>query len=121
MRLLNDFYTIEKKISNGDEFCYKIKFNPSHKIYKAHFPNNPVTPGVCLIQIAQELIEYEFGKPLNLFTAPNIKFRQIVKPETTPTFILNKKLEDSLIKVIVKVVDDENLYIKMSLKFKQMD
>lgn len=121
MKLLNDFYTIEKRTSNGDELCYEIKFNPSHKIYKAHFPDNPVTPGVCLIQIAQELMEYESGKQLNLFNAPNIKFRQIVKPETTSTFIINKKLEDNLIKVIVNVVYNEDLCTKMLLKFKQID
>ena len=34
----------------------KIRLNPDHEIYRAHFPGNPITPGVCIVQIISEVL-----------------------------------------------------------------
>ena len=50
MKLLNDFCTI----AGGDTDKIWLRLNPDHPIYHAHFPGNPITPGVCIVQIVGE-------------------------------------------------------------------
>jgi 3-hydroxyacyl-[acyl-carrier-protein] dehydratase len=50
---LSKLYTIVEK---GDDFV-KIELNPTHAIFSGHFPNNPILPGVCALQIAKELLQ----------------------------------------------------------------
>ena len=56
--LLKDFYSIEK-LEKTDEGKYmaSIFLNSAHAIFKGHFPGNPVTPGVCMMQIIKELTQ----------------------------------------------------------------
>ena len=57
MRLNGDFYRIESRLEDRTlgQSGFKVILNPDHLIYKAHFPGQPVTPGVCILQIIQEL------------------------------------------------------------------
>lgn len=80
MTLLNDFFTI---VSQSDD-AYQVEFNPSHVIYQAHFPGNPVTPGVCIIQTIVELLEQRLGCPLALRCVTNVKFVAPISPLTSP-------------------------------------
>ncbi|MBQ0740088.1 3-hydroxyacyl-ACP dehydratase, partial [Aquimarina celericrescens] len=55
--LLKDFYKTNTLITVGNISTVTITINKNHKIFKGHFPGNPVTPGVCMIQIIKELAE----------------------------------------------------------------
>lgn len=81
MKLLNDFYSIlnSENVENG--ISVLVKINKAHEIFKGHFPNHPVTPGVCTMQIIKELSENHFGENLMLKTARNVKFMAIINPE----------------------------------------
>lgn len=118
MKLINDFFEIVSKESAEDTLRCKVRLNPEHYIYKAHFPGNPVTPGVCLVQMAAEILGEEYGKPFMLTLLKNIKFRKIVKPEDEPTFVFTKMaFEGDLFSTIVSVEDEEAQYVKMSLQY----
>ena len=80
MKLLNDFFHIEKCEIVGKTIVYTIILNSDHAIYKAHFPKNPVTPGVCLVQIASECLEQKVGRKLYIKDVKNIKFLTILSP-----------------------------------------
>ncbi len=89
-------------------------------IYKAHFPGKPITPGVCIIQIATELLnEISPGKKV-LSSVGNAKFLAIINPleskEVTFTF---KKIseEDGFLKVSALVSDKDTVFTKLSLKY----
>ena len=45
-----------KEQENGQP-TYTIVVNENHFIYKAHFPNNPITPGVCMVQMIEEIMK----------------------------------------------------------------
>ena len=81
MKLLNDFYSIlnSENVENG--ISVLVKINKAHEIFKGHFPNHPVTPGVCTMQIIKELSENHLGENLMLKTARNVKFMAIINPE----------------------------------------
>jgi len=85
MTLLDDFYKIEQQIIEESGFEYLVLLNKEHAIYKAHFPENPITPGVCIIQLCVELMEQQTGKSLFLQKIHNVKFLSIIDPVVADT------------------------------------
>ncbi|MBI3520723.1 MAG: 3-hydroxyacyl-ACP dehydratase [Bacteroidetes bacterium] len=84
--LLNDFYTVmsAKKTENG-VLLATIVLNVNHPIFKGHFEQMPVVPGVCQTQLIKELLQEETGKNLTLSIGNNIKFTGMIIPTTHPT------------------------------------
>lgn len=82
MRLNGDFYSIESRLEGlpQGQSGFNVILNPDHLIYKAHFPGQPVTPGVCILQMIQELLSEEIGMPLFINKIKNAKFTSMISP-----------------------------------------
>lgn len=118
MKLLDSLYTIVSETANESGHEFELKLNPEHFIYQAHFPGEPITPGVCIMQIAVELFEVALKTPIALNTVKNIKFLRIISPnEVTDVKYSLQKItkEDGLLKVQVTVSAGEEVYAKLSL------
>lgn len=102
MQLKNNLYTIkDKQMPDGiSGSIYELELNPSSIIYQAHFPGEPITPGVCIVQMGQELVEDALQKKLRISFVKNVKFLSILSPQQSVavTFLLQK----------VQVSDDGN-------------
>ncbi len=119
MKLTDTFFHILDSCTDDDSYACRVQLNASHPIYSVHFPDNPVTPGVCLIQIATELLEQQYGKKLNLWKAKNIKFKKTVGPDKTPRFVFTKlDLADGLLSANVSIEDGEVQAAVMALQFR---
>ena len=83
--LLNDFYKIASITSKNDESQSMIDaaldLNKDHKIFEGHFPEVPIVPGVCMMQIVKELIELNVEKKLQVSEASNLKFLAVINPQ----------------------------------------
>lgn len=77
MKLNGSFFEI---ISATVPASYRIRLNPGHEIYKAHFPEQPITPGVIIVRMAMELLSEALGRKAHLVGAPNIKFSSPLFP-----------------------------------------
>lgn len=75
---------------------FNIILNPDHLIYKAHFPGQPVTPGVCILQMIQEILSEQEGMPLFIRKIKNVKFTNMISP-----------LSDGSISVLFSSVSEE--------------
>ena len=84
MLLKNSLYAIEGQETVDSAVCYDIRLHADHTIYKAHFPGEPITPGVCVIQIAKELLEDHLQRPLAIKAVKNVKFLAVVSPLQHP-------------------------------------
>ena len=104
---LKDFYALNTLDVADNIATANITINKDHEIFKGHFPGNPVTPGVCMMQIIKELTEEVVGKKLMMQSSSNIKFMAIINPEKTPN--LNLSLD------ITKT--DEGYKVKNNTKF----
>lgn len=117
---LTDFYSLENqnKTENGS-YNAKIKLNQNHDIFKGHFPGNPVTPGVCMMQIVKELTEEFTDKKLFLKSASNVKFMAIINPFETPDLDLNLVIIESETEIKVKNTTSfgETIALKMSVNY----
>ena len=118
MKLIDNFFQITDSCTTDDSYTCKVRLNPQHPIYSVHFPDNPVTPGVCLMQMATEMLEEKFGKKLLLSKAKSIKFKKIIGPDETPTFVFTKMvLDDQQFSVNISIEDEEAQMAIMSLQF----
>lgn len=63
-----------------DRFLFEISFDPSHEIFKGHFPQRPVVPGVLLMQTVRECFEDATGVSGKMITAGDLKFTNPVVP-----------------------------------------
>ncbi len=123
MKFQNKLYNItSKEVSNY--ICYNIQLEASSIIYQAHFPGEPITPGVCIIQIAKELLEDSLGEDLTIKSVKNVKFLNIISPLKTPhiTYIFEKIASDDIennIKVVTRVKAANLQLAKLSFTCKQ--
>ncbi|MFO7829980.1 MAG: hypothetical protein R6V23_15255 [Bacteroidales bacterium] len=117
--LLKDFYTI-KEIEPSDKENIKavIELNKNHKIYKGHFPDNPVVPGVCLTLLIKEVLENIEAKELRLVYADNIKFLAVVNPEINNILQIDLKIKHDDEQNIIKVNSVTHYNDKVFYKFK---
>lgn len=120
MKLLNDFYTLLRSEKTENGISVWVKIDKDHSIFKGHFPNHPVTPGVCTIQIIKELSEKHLEKELMLKTARNVKFMAIINPEENEDvrFDLSfETVENGEISVKATVMMNENPALKFGGNF----
>jgi 3-hydroxyacyl-[acyl-carrier-protein] dehydratase len=88
---------------DDDHIVGTYRFRPEADFYRGHFPGNPVTPGVILIEsLAQVAIvalgiylvamenEAETSKLVTLFTDATVEFGGIVKPGERVTITAEK-------------------------------
>lgn len=68
------------ELVRADSLGATVRLLPESAVYRGHFPGYPITPGVCLVQIALELIAGMAG-PVRLVAAKNIKFTSPVIPK----------------------------------------
>lgn len=124
MILKNSLYTIADKRMEGSGIFYQILLDKNHFIYKAHFPNEPITPGVCIIQIAKELLEDYLHEEYEISYIKNIKFLSVLSPLSTPSvaYAFDKITilpETNECKTQVQVQQDNVLFAKLSIIFKK--
>lgn len=94
MSILQDFYTVNShKSADSTDSIFDITIQKAHPIFAGHFPNNPVTPGVCMLQIIKELSEKQTDRNLLLSKARNIKFMAIINPEIQPKIQVALQIE----------------------------
>ena len=87
---------IEDSIVNAS-----IKINKEHAVFDGHFPENPVMPGVCMIQIIKELTEQALNVELFMQKANNIKFMALINPNENSNLDLALTInrEEDIVKV----------------------
>lgn len=121
--LLKDFYSVVS-LDKADEKNYVvcIRLNKNHEIFKGHFPDNPVTPGVCMMQIVKELTERFTGKKLFMSQVSNVKFMALINPELHPELKLEMSVDTDLelaqSKVKTTAVYEDTVALKMNTTFK---
>lgn len=79
--LIEGFYKVVEKEVSDIEITVSIVLNPEHPIYKGHFPERAVVPGVLLLQIVRELIEEHCTCTTTIEKVKQIKFFIPVLPK----------------------------------------
>ncbi len=119
--LLNDFYTVENIQHEENKTSATIVLNQQHSIFKGHFEQMPVVPGVCQTQMIKELLQEETKKDLTLTNGNNIKFTGMIVPTQHPkvNIEITYKQEDNQYQVDAKLFFENTIFTKFKGTFTQ--
>ncbi len=120
--LLNDFFTYKVVDKEEGKWSCQIDFNAEHEIYKGHFPGLPITPGVCQVQIVQEVISDLLKSNYRLKGARDIKFLNFIDPQKTSSLSLElavKQKDEDGISVTALMVNEGVNFFKMRSTFEK--
>ena len=114
--LLNDYYQIDSRVADGDSTLFDVTLLSGYCAYAGHFQGNPVSPGVCNIQMIKECAGLLAGKRLVIACIDKCKFFAVINPQTSPHLKIRMQLckEDTMYKVQAVIFDDQ--LIKLILK-----
>lgn len=121
MILKDSFYRIIKQESTSESIIADIKINSEHSIFKGHFPNNPITPGVIQLEIVKELISLGMDKKLLVSKMGNCKFLAVLNPLLTPivnAVISIKNLENSSVSISAILKNEKTIFLKFSASYR---
>ena len=116
--LRNKFYrtlSIEKQTVGQIES--RILINIDDPIFKGHFPDVPVVPGVCMLQMIKEQLEDRFGKSLQLLKAGNLKFLSVINPRENAELSISISYdtdEDGKISADGSITDADRTFFKIA-------
>lgn len=121
--LLDNFYTETSSTfsdSNNENFVSEIVINPEHPVFKGHFEQVPVAPGVCLTQVIKEILADKFKKQLFMSHGDNIKFLAMINPRETAVLTISfaVKQSDDLLDVNASYTHGKISYVKFKGKFR---
>lgn len=114
--LIPHFYSIKEFNFTDNQLKAIIELNPEHEVFKGHFPNNPVTPGVCMLQILKELTEQATNTNLFIKECSNVKFMALINPQTNPILVITidiNPLEENF-KIKASASFDETVALKVN-------
>lgn len=114
--VLKNLYTVlntQKLSETTDEVA--IRINPEHEVFKGHFPEQPVMPGVCQLQILTEVASEVLGRKLKLRNASAMKFLAMLDPRTCGNLTLSIQVKSATtedVKIIGKLYTETATYLK---------
>lgn len=121
--LLKDFYKILSVESiSGSQHVASILINEKHIVFKGHFPDNPIMPGVCMMQIIKELTEQITGSVLVMQKLVDVKFTALINPFLSPELRLELEItttEAGLVKVKNTSYFDDTVALKLSCLYEK--
>ena len=113
----NILYSIRSRETREAEVVYHVSLDKNSFIYQAHFPGgDPITPGVCMVQTALELLEDMTGTQLEISEAKNIKFLHILSPRACPEadLVFTSVVSGESVKAKVNVMKVETMFAQLS-------
>jgi len=117
---LHSLYKITALQENPEKAIATIVLNEESEIYKAHFPSDPITPGVCeLIMIKEVLCTLYPDMHVALSSARQIKFIDVIRPTEVKSFFLELKhqLDEDNILVDARIFKEQTDFLKAKLNY----
>jgi 3-hydroxyacyl-[acyl-carrier-protein] dehydratase len=97
----------------------RVRLNPDHAIYDGHFPGNPITPGVCSLQIVEEVVADLWGRSLRLIQLDWIKYLAFIDPRQHPEIDLELQFDKSAAgwQVTGQLERDQHCFVKLRARY----
>lgn len=116
------FFKIDKIEQSEGKYSANIQLNKAHEIYNGHFPNQPVTPGVCMLEMTKEIYELQKEMSFSISKIKTIKFLAVLNPleqNVVELLIQEMKEEEDDIEIKAELKDTEKTYFKFRGRFQK--
>ena len=112
MKLIEDFYDIISRREEDGATVFEVALRPDCKVYKGHFPEMPVAPGVCNLQMIRECAEEVAGRPLMLNYIAQCRMTKLITPSEFPTLDVIIRLDGDSLQATISKADEQCLTLK---------
>ena len=113
-------YAILEAHENEDDINYLIDIDFSHPVFKGHFPEKSVLPGVMACDIVRYLVSDKLGVKAQLVLAKNIKFSKMIVPSEDNTYNVKISIVENREKYNIRatISQNDNTYFKLHAEYK---
>jgi 3-hydroxyacyl-[acyl-carrier-protein] dehydratase len=116
--LKESLFKILSRHQTEDTIEAVLEIDQLNEIFAGHFPDQPIVPGACMLQIVKEILADALNKPLRLVKADNIKFLSLVQPATQSLQLsIAYTLTDNDIKINANLMAGETTCMKLQAIF----
>ena len=107
MKLKNNYYK-QLEVCHQDvaTVIYHVALLPDCNVYRGHFPDEPVCPGVCNMQMIKECTEEFVGKQLHQTSVKQCRLTALMTPAECP---------DVNVRIDVLSASEQSFTIKASI------
>lgn len=112
MALIEDFYDIIACHEADGATLFEVALRPDCKVYQGHFPEMPVAPGVCNLQMIRECAEQVVGHPLMLNYIAQCRMTKLITPAECPTLEVTIRLEGENLQATIGKGEEQYLTFK---------
>lgn len=118
--LIKDYYIIDSVLRKEDgTVCFNISLCKDSVVYKGHFPNYPISPGVCNIQMIKECAEYIVGRHLQIQYIQQCRLTTLVTPLKHHQLEVNIHLQEEDTYILKATLGKgENIYLSLHAELK---
>lgn len=113
--LISDHYTILSQEGTAADGLVRVQLNPECPVYQGHFPEMPVSPGVCNIQMVLECANLLAGRALHITYLQQSRMTRLITPDGQ-TLDVHVALADGKLLGSVGVADETFLTIKAEVE-----
>lgn len=115
-----DLFDIKTVENTGAKITATAAVNPQSEIYKAHFPGNPVTPGVTEIALTKKILQLAYpGKIFTFQFSKQIKFTEVLLPTVGEVMVvLTPDFEGEKVVIDAEINREQTVYLKAKLTYK---
>jgi len=119
---MNDkvFNILKIEMTSEGKYISEIIIDEKHDVFKGHFPNKPILPGVLMIAIIGSVLEKVTNGKRMMVEGENIKYLSVVDPtvDSRLTVDLSVKInENSYYEVKSSLLNGEKTFMKFKGKF----
>ena len=93
------------------QYHISTKLNPAHKLFEGHFPEQPILPGVVMMELIRQCAQNISNQKLKLKSASAVKFLSLIDPVKNPDLTVKIKMdqleEDFKVKAVLNQDDKD--------------
>ena len=117
---MEKIYSVIETHNDKGDINYLIKIDYSHPVFKGHFPEKAVLPGVMMCDIIRHLISEKLGIQVQLSFAKNIKFSKMIIPSKNNTYNVTFSIVENEKKYNIRAIvsQGEDIYFKINARYK---
>ncbi|MFA6779603.1 MAG: hydroxymyristoyl-ACP dehydratase [Paludibacteraceae bacterium] len=111
------------RANENGEAHFAVRLNTEHRIYEGHFPQMPVVPGVCTIQMVKECLQTTRNEELQYTNIINCKFPAMIVPSMVQELLIDITTieEDGAISMKASVKGDGHNFLSLKASLKRED
>lgn len=97
MKLQDTYFKIDNinvSAENRLQAQFEVTLLEDHPVYQGHFPGEPVSPGVCSLQMVKECAQILAGKEFFIGYVKQYKLLSVMTPQKNPKIIIGIQLTE---------------------------